>query len=158
MTIKQFRKIHPGATRKKFKKARPTVFDRHTEYKPMVYSPAAIKFVLERHGKIFDLRGDGDIFDSDSLTRCSNFRVELAEHDHYCNASTFIQDVVDEIWPDLTKEQQAAVNRAQANNWMVKAGTRCRHYTWDAGRDEEMECIEIPEISEIVSELDMWTN
>ena len=86
----------------------------------------------------------------------TNVRFEIADRDYDCNCCEFIKDCLDDVMPELTEEQRAIVDKAKANNWQVKKGDMCRRYTWDEGSEEEMECVEIPEMVDIISDLDLW--
>lgn len=86
----------------------------------------------------------------------SDLRFEIADNNYDCNACTFIKDCLEDILPDLSDEQKQDVELAQSHNWQVLKGERCRRYTWDKGQDEEMDCVEIPAIAEICSDLDLW--
>lgn len=86
----------------------------------------------------------------------TNPKFKIAEQDHDCNACEFIKDCYKDFYDDLTEEQQAVIERAKAKGWKVLKGERCRVYTWAKGTSEEMLCIEIPEVAELVSDLDMW--
>lgn len=85
-----------------------------------------------------------------------DLRFETADEDYECNASLFIKDCLDDIQDELIAEQKQAIEKAKANNWHVLKGERCRMYTWDKGSDEEMECVEIPEMAEICTKLKLW--
>lgn len=86
----------------------------------------------------------------------SNLRFEIADQDYECNASLFVMDQLDELEPDLTEDELAAIERAKANNWKVMKGEQCRRYTWTHGDGEQIDCVEIPAIAEICREHDLW--
>lgn len=86
----------------------------------------------------------------------SNLRFEIADDNYECNACLFIKDCLEDIESDLTDEQKEAVDLARQHNWKVLKGERCRHYTWDEGDTEEIDCVEIPAIAEICTDLHLW--
>lgn len=86
----------------------------------------------------------------------SEVQYKVATEKLDCNASMFIKDCLDDILSDLTFSQKRDVVKARANNWQIQIGETYRFYTWLPDTDEECDCCEIPAMSKICSDLELW--
>lgn len=89
----------------------------------------------------------------------SDLRYKIADNRYdkkRCNAYLFIEGCLDDIVPQLTYEQKRAVVRARNNNWKISHGDSIRVYIWNKGGSEECECVELVDIAEICTDLDLW--
>lgn len=82
--------------------------------------------------------------------------IRVATERLECNASHFIKDCLDDIKSELSFAQKRDVVKARENNWHIMPGESYRYYVWGPGTEEECECCEIPAMSKICSDLDLW--
>lgn len=81
--------------------------------------------------------------------------IKVADRVIQCNASMFIKDCLSDIVPELTYQQKRDVVKARQNNWSIQIGEEYRYYIYDE-EGPDCECCEIPEMSEICADLDLW--